>query len=144
MPLIVRGPGVTPNYSTEVVTSHVDLAPTFLQLLGIPLRDDFDGKPIPVAKAALETTEQAKREHSQVEYWGTALTEGIHQVLNIDHNTYKAVRIFGADYSLYYSVWCNNEHELYDMTVRISPFYPLSPKTLKERGERERHGRPNS
>lgn len=35
------------------------------------------------------------------------------------NNTYKAVRIIGEDYDLYYSVWCNNEHELYDIKVRV-------------------------
>lgn len=33
-----------------------------------------------------------------------------------ENNTYKAIRIAGPTYNLYYSVWCNNEHELYDMT----------------------------
>lgn len=33
------------------------------------------------------------------------------------NNTYKALRIVGANYSLYYSVWCTNEYELYDLTV---------------------------
>lgn len=33
------------------------------------------------------------------------------------NNTYKAVRIIGKGYDLYYSVWCNNEHELYDIDV---------------------------
>ncbi|KAI0436199.1 alkaline-phosphatase-like protein [Xylaria telfairii] len=117
VPLIVRGPGVTSNYTTDIVTSHTDLAPTFLELLGIPLREDFDGKPIPVIKAKIEAAEQTRREHINVEYWGLALSEGVHQPLYQQHNTYKAIRLSSADYSLYYSVWCNNEHELYDMTV---------------------------
>ncbi|KAI0193947.1 arylsulfatase [Xylaria flabelliformis] len=104
VPLIVRGPGVTPNYTTDIVTSHTDLAPTFLELLGIPLRDDFDGKPIPVTKAEIEATEQTRREHVNVEYWGIAISEGIHQPLALEHNTYKAIRLSSADYSLYYSV----------------------------------------
>lgn len=32
------------------------------------------------------------------------------------NNTYKALRIHGKGYDLYYSVWCNNEHELFDMS----------------------------
>lgn len=35
------------------------------------------------------------------------------------NNTYKSVRIIGEEYNLYYSVWCSNEHELYDLTVRF-------------------------
>lgn len=33
------------------------------------------------------------------------------------NNTYKAIRIKGESYDLYYAVWCNNEHELYDIKV---------------------------
>lgn len=36
----------------------------------------------------------------------------------ITNNTYKGLRIHGSGYDLYYSVWCNNVHELYDLTVR--------------------------
>ncbi|KAI3323033.1 Arylsulphatase [Xylariaceae sp. AK1471] len=117
VPLIVRGPGVASNYTTDIVTTHTDLAPTFLKLLGIPLREDLDGRAIPVTKANIEATERTRREHASVEYWGFALTEGVHQAMRRQHNTYKAIRLSSADYSLYYSVWCNNEHELYDMTV---------------------------
>lgn len=44
------------------------------------------------------------------------------------NNTYKAVRIMGQDYNLYYSVWCNNEHELYDLEV--SDFYLKWPRKV--------------
>lgn len=37
----------------------------------------------------------------------------------IPNNTYKSVRLLGEDYNLYYSVWCNNEHELYDLSVSL-------------------------
>jgi hypothetical protein len=32
--------------------------------------------------------------------------------------TYKSIRVVSDEYSLYYSVWCDNEHEMYDMRVR--------------------------
>lgn len=35
----------------------------------------------------------------------------------VPNNTYKSVRLLGEGYNLYYSVWCNNEHELYDLSV---------------------------
>jgi arylsulfatase A-like enzyme len=127
VPLIVRGPGVASNYITDIVTTHTDLAPTFLELLGIPLRDDFDGRVIPVTRAEIEVAEKTRREHASVEYWGFALTEGVHQAMRRQHNTYKAVRLSSVDYNLYYAVWCNNEHELYDMTVRsVHPKFSFS------------------
>lgn len=33
------------------------------------------------------------------------------------NNTYKALRLVGEGYSLYYSVWCTGEREFYDLTV---------------------------
>lgn len=47
------------------------------------------------------------------------------------NNTYKALRIVGKDYNLYYSVWCTNEHELYDLTV--SPSIPSPPISLTDK-----------
>ncbi len=79
VPLIIRGPGVTANYSTDIVTTHTDLAPTFLSLLGIPLREDFDGSAIPLEKTEIEQALQARnrREYANVEYWGIGGGEGI-------------------------------------------------------------------
>jgi hypothetical protein len=34
-----------------------------------------------------------------------------------ENNTYKAIRVHSPTYTLYYSIWCTNEHELYDMNV---------------------------
>ncbi|KAK5630809.1 hypothetical protein RRF57_006524 [Xylaria bambusicola] len=103
VPLIIRGPGIAENQEADIVTSHTDLAPTFLELLGIPLQGDFDGSPIPLMAEELRSAENARREHVNVEFWGRAIGEGIYEPK--------------PEYSLYYSVWCNNEHELYDMTV---------------------------
>lgn len=33
------------------------------------------------------------------------------------NNTYKSLRILSSEYDLYYSVWCSNEHQLYDLKV---------------------------
>jgi hypothetical protein len=50
----------------------------------------------------------------------------------ISNNTYKSVRLLGEGYNLYYSVWCNNEHELYDLSVS---FY--FPKISLTRGRKQ-------
>ncbi|RAL02557.1 sulfatase family protein [Aspergillus ibericus CBS 121593] len=131
VPLIVRGPGIAENASTDIVTTHTDLAPTFLQLLGIPLRDDFDGDPIPLTQGQIEAAQDERQEHVTVEYWGFAAGEGIYDFdLSAYNNTYKALRIKGKGYNLYYSVWCNNEHELYDMITDPHQLHNLlSPDT---------------
>ena len=141
VPLIVRGPGISEGLTANIATSHVDLAPTFLNILGIPLRDDFDGSPIPVTAdeiAALDSELHDTREHVQVEFWGkdnpnewggyaceSPRHDGyckrcIDKLSLADsgfNNTYKSLRVIGNGYDLYYAVWCTNEHELYDMTV---------------------------
>lgn len=75
IPLIVRGPGIPENEKTEIVTTHTDLAPTLLSLIGAPLRDDFDGEAIPLTKQGLDAAVGHRYEHVQVEYWGFALSE---------------------------------------------------------------------
>lgn len=137
VPLVVRGPGVERNFTTNIVTTHTDIAPTLFDLFNIPLRDDFDGSPIPLTKTGIEVAQQERREHVNVEYWGFAGGEGKYDRRSTlaliqttysktgelhENNTYKAIRILGPGYNLYYSIWCTNEHELYDMDVRLLNF----------------------
>ncbi|KAK4241186.1 alkaline-phosphatase-like protein [Achaetomium macrosporum] len=124
VPLIVRGPGVPKGKVAEVVTSHVDLAPTLLRIAGVDLegRDDLDGEAVPLTEGELNKAENGTRhEHVTVEFWGMAISEG--KVFREDekrwaaNNTYKALRIIGGQYNFYYAVWCSNEHEFYDLTT---------------------------
>ncbi|KFY03339.1 hypothetical protein O988_01570 [Pseudogymnoascus sp. VKM F-3808] len=119
VPLIIRGPGIAANLTTDIVSTHTDLSPTFLNLLGIPLRPDFDGTPIPLTEEAITQAENsgARREHVNVEYWGLAGSEGIYDngLVGPRNNTYKSIRLYGEGYNLYYSTWCSNEHELYNL-----------------------------
>ncbi|OQE40896.1 hypothetical protein PENCOP_c005G05554 [Penicillium coprophilum] len=131
VPLFIRGPGVAKGYVQDAVTTHVDLAPTFFHLAGIPTRDDFDGTAIPVTPEF----DGQRHEHVTVEYWGSAVVEGVYSGIGpggstfIPNNTYKSVRLLGEGYNLYYSVWCNNEHELYDLSTdpyQLNNLYPTS------------------
>lgn len=144
VPFIIRGPDIPKNKITQAVTSHTDLAPTFLSLAGIPLRPDFDGQPLPLQKLATDTemlqhkvTElyegdgdelRGESEHVGIEFWGLAIPEGKYGYKGkygfeggignaYPNNTYKGLRIKSTEYNLYYSVWCTNERELYDMQV---------------------------
>ena len=136
IPLIVRGPGIPENQVSNLVTTHIDLAPTILKLANAPSRADFDGEAIPLTSTDLQSATQPRHEHVTVEYWGFAASEGKlfdkNDVRFYVNNTYKSLRIIGRDgeYSFYYSVWCTNEHELYDLAVcpptPISTLYPLN------------------
>ncbi|KAF5252151.1 hypothetical protein FANTH_2707 [Fusarium anthophilum] len=129
VPLFIRGPGVSSGFIENAVTTHIDLAPTILRLAGADLRSDFDGTPIPV----LPTQENKRHEHVAVEYWGGAIAEG--EIGGFDgkgqifaqNNTYKGLRIVHEDYNLYYSAWCNNEHELYDLKTDPGQLKNLLP-----------------
>ncbi|KAH0095274.1 Arylsulphatase, partial [Aureobasidium melanogenum] len=116
IPLIIRGPNVAHNHTTQIVTSHTDIAATIFSLLDLPLREDFDGTPIPVPETAIRLEEIRRREHIQIEYWGFAGGEGIYDRRLHQNNTFKGIRIVAEEYNLYYQVWCTDEHELYDMS----------------------------
>ena len=88
-------------------------------MLGIPLQKDFDGAPIPYTNPS-----SANNEYINVEFWNA---DGVGKD-NDDpanntpglyiNNTYKSLRINSQnDNSFYYSVWCDGDHEFYDMTV---------------------------
>ncbi|QSZ31021.1 hypothetical protein DSL72_000582 [Monilinia vaccinii-corymbosi] len=121
IPLVIRGPGAPQGGETSIVTAHTDLAPTISKIAnGDWKRKDLDGS-----------------EHVNVEFWGQALPEGTHRFSLDDgkvvyygsNNTYKALRIISDSYNLYYSVWCTNEHELYDLTTdphQTNNIYPSS------------------
>ena len=130
IPLIVRGPGIAEGTETSLVSNHVDLAPTFLNLAGVLSLDEFglDGLAIPLDKAHLvageadaigpEITEMEwSQEHVNVEMWGIIMSEGKYGSVLYPNHTYKALRVVGQPYNLLYTVWCTGEHELYDLKV---------------------------
>lgn len=119
IPFIIRGPGVPKDRITDVVSTHTDLAPTFMSLAGIQLRDDLDGTPMPLtANAMVEAEgEKARQEHVNVEMWGIIRPEGDHGDFLYPNHTYKALRVIGGDYDLLYTVWCSGERELYNLKV---------------------------
>ncbi|KAJ5902580.1 hypothetical protein N7495_003108 [Penicillium taxi] len=136
VPLFIRGPGVPEGHIQDSVTTHIDLAPTIFDLAGIPPRSDFDGTAIPVTSAS----GGQRHEHVTVEYWGHAVTEGVFggvvsqgpdESVRVPNNTYKSLRLLGEGYDLYYSVWCTNEHELYDLSTDSHQMHNLYPKVNK-------------
>ena len=119
IPLVIRGPGVPSGMTTEITNSHTDMAPTILQMLGVPPRDDFDGAPLAYTQDMINNN--GKHQHVNVEFWdgGTAFKpNGYRNSKNLYYdNVYKALRLVAGDYSFYYAVWCNGEHEFYNMNV---------------------------
>ena len=121
IPLIVRGPGVRANQTTDIVTSHTDLVPTFLTIAGAPLPDDLDGSAIPIGATELNQVEkdQSFGELVNIEMWGIIIPEGKYGMFLYPNHTYKALRLIGGGYDLLYTVWCTGAHELYDLVVSL-------------------------
>ncbi len=46
--MIANGPGIVPNQTTEYIGHALDIAPTILQLMGAPIPETIDGKPLPI------------------------------------------------------------------------------------------------
>ncbi|PYH95468.1 arylsulfatase [Aspergillus ellipticus CBS 707.79] len=121
VPFYIRGPGIPKGQKVDRVTTHIDIAPTLFELAQIPLRKDFDGTPMPVPSD--QETKSILHEHVTVEFWGHTLFEGKYSNIGfegtskIPNNTYKSARILSKEYNLYYSVWCGNDHEFYDLST---------------------------
>jgi hypothetical protein len=150
VPFIIRGPKVAKGKKTDMVTAHVDLAPTIMNMAGLkpePEKHKFDGRGLEfplLSQEDIDNEKKARGEHVNIEMWGDYQQEGFYhprkstksklesgimyctnKTIEINATqTYKALRIQGDGYDLFYSVWCNQSaHELYDMTVRSRQAY---------------------
>lgn len=118
VPLVIRGPGVPKAATINFVTTHTDIAPTIVHLAGAHGPGDFDGVAIPLQGSVEQSSSKQNWEHVQVEFWGASNDEASTPESSTI-NTYKAIRVIAQNYSLYYSVWCSGDHEIYDMIVRM-------------------------
>lgn len=131
IPFIIRGPGTSKGHVTDLVTSHTDLAPTFLALAGAKdMREDFDGQPIPLLRLEEAERKEERNEHINVEMWGIIMSEGKYGSVLYPNHTYKALRVIGKGYSLLYTIWCSGEHELYDLVVSGPDIYKFKQLRL--------------
>ncbi|KAI1330959.1 alkaline-phosphatase-like protein [Xylariaceae sp. FL0255] len=138
IPMLVRGPGVPSNVITQRVSSHTDLTPTFLNLAGASGPEDyFDGRVIPLTQAELATAEQdddnRADEHVNLEMWGIVIPEGPFGQFYYPNHTYHGLRLVGDGYHYLYTVWCTNEHELYDIIrdpYETNNLYPYPEDTV--------------
>lgn len=140
IPFIIRGPDVAKNQTWDLVTGHIDIAPTILTLAGVDINPQWklDGAALSFplqSQSDYFRNLQARSETSHLEFWGPFRQEGAFGHTGVDFQKnlqiYKALRLQGSGYNLMYSVWCQNgAHELYDMTwdlYQMSNLHPDAP-----------------
>jgi N-acetylglucosamine-6-sulfatase len=124
VPFAIRGPGIPAGVSSNHPQSHYDLAPTFLDIAGLPSSEYptfLDGRSLlsqwqnPQGDDP-ETGSGAAKDIINIEFWGAAAKEN-NQLQGSLTNTYKTLRIVSEDLSYMFVKWCNDDVELYDTKV---------------------------
>jgi arylsulfatase A-like enzyme len=140
VPFIARGPGIPKGKISHVVSSHHDLAPTFVALAGgdehVP--SWVDGGVIPLTKNLKRHPKPVSKESFAVEFWSLNQMAENYPTATIEGpNTYKTLRVISHDYNCklqevkclllciitnvfffridMYAIWCTGEHEFYDL-----------------------------
>lgn len=123
VPMIIRGPGIPRGKVSKVPSTHIDMAPTFLEIAGVAESDFppfFDGRSLLKEWKDQECNDTGvSKEILNVEFWGSidnaAKPDYSHTQWN---NTYKTVRIVGEEQGWLFTRWCEyNATELYNTMV---------------------------
>ena len=130
IPMVWRGPGIPAGQTVKAVSTHTDLAPTFLSIFGVKQRAMFDGQIMPQVSGGSNNA----TDHINIEHWGDANAYEVNPwhsitVAGESNNTYKGLRLVTEDYAFYYAVWCTNEHELYNMKTDPYQTTNILPQT---------------
>lgn len=146
LPFAVRGPGVPQNVTSKIPSVHLDLAPTFLDIAGLPRSQwptFLDGQSLlpqwkaPGADNGPGTGDGNSRETLNVEFWGSCNIEapnGRQLGMPFTSTSYKTLRMLGDRQSWLFSVWCaGNQLELYDTAAD-----PYELTNLADRPEHQR------
>lgn len=88
------------------------------------LNVEFWGRSVPEGtyKFSLDDGKMGKINGGATEWCDFAVNARLTSAAAVQYglnNTYKALRIVGKKYNIYYSVWCTNEHELYDLIASL-------------------------
>jgi N-acetylglucosamine-6-sulfatase len=121
VPLLMRGPGITPGRRPNRIAGNVDLAPTILEAAGLPPRPELDGRSLlPLARG-------------QVPRWRDYLLLEGGDRLGLDYDGIRTPRYVYAEHRA-------GPRELYDL--RLDPYQlrsvHRSPAYAAVRAELER------
>eukprot|EP00051_Salpingoeca_urceolata_P011377 m.140865 g.140865 ORF g.140865 m.140865 type:complete len:499 (-) comp17095_c1_seq8:32-1528(-) len=149
VPLAVAGPGIAPGSFLSDVSSHIDLGPTFLDIVGAPIPPYFDGKSLlpKITGNSPHEKDSPKRTMHLVEYMaaGKLKTDVVGHVQCAPNNTYIAIRTKTSFGEFSYSEFSDNKYnfdapyfyELYNLTadpLQLHNRYndPSTPHTFKQ------------
>jgi arylsulfatase A-like enzyme len=103
VPLLVRGPGIKAGSSPEQFVANIDLAPTFLDLAGLPIPDSMQGRSlVPLLRGESPSD------------WRTSVYYRYYHDPG-DHNTAAHLGVRTATHKLIY-YWKKHAYELFDLT----------------------------
>ena len=126
VPFFVRGPGVCANSTIHEVIGNTDLAPTFLEIAGVPadaLRPD--GKSVlPLLQRCAGGDAVSWRDEFPIEYFALQDWPELppaHRMNDNPNNTYRALRIENATHSMLYA-----QHTVVSDWDFASPYFEQS------------------
>jgi hypothetical protein len=106
---------------SEIPQTHVDIAPTLLDIAGIPKENwppFFDGRSLlPEWQSDKALDDGIEREIINVEYWGSATAPAGKWTSHYKHNSYKSLRMVSQNgkSGWLFNRWCTHDQtELYD------------------------------
>mmetsp|Transcript_17006 Transcript_17006/g.36869 ORF Transcript_17006/g.36869 Transcript_17006/m.36869 type:complete len:346 (+) Transcript_17006:1-1038(+) len=105
IPMVIAGPGVTPNSTFSAMGTNVDVAPTILSLAGVAVPDTMDGRSVAhhvvnadapnvprMTRRQLKAATQQTRTHVLVEYIGLGDVVRYQHLEDAFNNTFRAIR----------------------------------------------------
>jgi arylsulfatase A-like enzyme len=112
VPLIVRGPGVKPDATSASLVANIDLAPTFLDLAGLPIPDSMQGRSFAPLLHGQSPTD-----------WRTSVYYRYYHDPG-HHNTAAHLGVRTATHKLIF-YWKKDAYELFDLTADPSEQHNL-------------------
>lgn len=120
VPFIVRGPNVPNGETSRLPGTHLDLAPTFLDIACVDQTDlpvFLDGRSLlDDWQSPQNSTGSSHQDLINIEFWGHSVVELPTQKGSMN-NSYKALRVVGEDSAYLFTRWCTGETELYNTLV---------------------------
>lgn len=155
VPLVIKGPGIKKNVENHQPVLNIDIAPTVLELAGLEIPKNMDGRPINWTDASVE------ERNMLIEYYGEGSREtvddncpwvydGVHlaqchpkydcKCQDSKNNTYACVRHIAERINMKYCVFADNEKftemynlktDPYELTNIVNQVFPLTKHWYK-------------